>query len=211
MNTKGTILVVDDTTILLAFLTTILNDEGFETISADSGELALVSLEKRMPDLILLDILMPGIDGFEVCRQIKSQEKLSHIPIIFLTALTEKEDRIKGLQLGAVDYIIKPFEEKELLIKVKNHITIRRLNLEVQKKSEELEENNLILKLANQKILDQHNQLQLIADSLPALIARIDTNLKYIFANKAYFIIFKKTPEQIIGKHLSQIIDKETF
>jgi len=184
MNNQGTILIVEDTSILLSFLNTILEEQGFATIPADSGELALKYLETQIPDLILLDILMPGIDGYEVCRQIKMQEHLKHIPIIFLTALTNKNDRVKGLKLGAVDYIIKPFEEEELLLKVQNHIVLRRLTVEIQNKTDELLNYKEHLEEIVQKRTEELEVINATKDKFFSIIAH---DLKNPFTSIMYF------------------------
>jgi len=142
MNNQGNILVVDDTNETLSLLTKLLNEHGYTVYPSDSGELALASLKKRIPDLILLDIRMPGIDGFEVCRRIKSNKDLINIPIIFLTAATDIIDKVEGLKIGAADYITKPFEKEELLARVKVHVELFLLNKTLKHYSEELKASN---------------------------------------------------------------------
>ncbi len=124
MTNKGNILVVDDKPEFLVLIREMLFNENYSVFSADSGELALVSIENAIPELILLDVQMPGIDGYEVCRRIKANKNLKHIPIIFLTTLSDPSEKIKGLKLGAVDYIPKPIEKEELLIKIETHINL---------------------------------------------------------------------------------------
>jgi len=133
MNIRGTILVVDDTAESLRVLDGILQPEGYIIRPANSGELALASIAAQPPDLILLDIRMPGMDGFEVCRRLKADETTRNIPVIFQSAATDLADRLEGLRLGAVDYISKPFQREELLARVKTHLELALLrgNLEV--------------------------------------------------------------------------------
>jgi signal transduction histidine kinase len=136
MTTKltGLILLVDDTPANLDALSTVLSDVGYEIAIATSGEKALQLLQRRSPDLILLDVRMPGIDGFETCNQIKANPKTCNIPIIFMTAIIDLSNKIKGFNCGAVDYISKPFQAQEILARVKTHIQLRLLtqNLEQQ-------------------------------------------------------------------------------
>jgi signal transduction histidine kinase len=136
MTTKltGLILIVDDTPANLDALSTVLSDVGYEIAIATSGEKALQLLQRRSPDLILLDVRMPGIDGFETCDRIKSNSKTCNIPIVFMTSLIDLNNKIKGFNCGAVDYISKPFQEQEILARVKTHIQLRLLtqNLEQQ-------------------------------------------------------------------------------
>jgi signal transduction histidine kinase len=128
------ILIVDDTPANLDTISTVLSDAGYEIAVATSGEKALQLLQRRSPDLILLDVRMPGIDGFETCDRIKANPKTCDIPIIFMTSLIDINNKIKGFNCGAVDYISKPFQEQEILARVKTHLNLHLLtqNLEQQ-------------------------------------------------------------------------------
>lgn len=130
----GLILIVDDTPTNLDVISEALSDAGFDVAIATSGERALQQLERRTADLILLDVMMPGMDGFETCQHLKTNPKTCDIPIIFMTALSDADSKVQALELGAVDYITKPFQEKEVLARVKTHLQLRRLtqNLENQ-------------------------------------------------------------------------------
>ncbi len=109
MTDNDKILVVDDTPPSLRLLTVLLKEEGYEVRSAISGELALDAAASEPPDLILLDIRMPGMDGFEVCRQLKAQPATQDVPVIFVSAVLETDDKVLGFNLGAVDYVTKPY------------------------------------------------------------------------------------------------------
>ena len=124
----GLVLIVDDTPANLDVISQALIDAGFETAIATSGERALKQVQLAPPDLILLDIMMPGIDGFETCRRFKAQEGLQDIPIIFMTALDDVDSKIQGFELGAVDYITKPFQEREVLARVRAQMNLRYVN-----------------------------------------------------------------------------------
>jgi signal transduction histidine kinase len=132
------ILVIEDTPATLSVLFNLLDDAGFEVLVALNGEKALNVAKEGRPDLILLDVLLAGIDGFEICRRLKASEATCEIPIIFMTALTKTDDKIKGFELGAVDYITKPFEPEEVLMRIKTHLTIQQLQQDLQDKNEEL-------------------------------------------------------------------------
>ena len=125
-------MIIDDLRENLQLLTEIFETEGFRVRAANSGELALLSIAKKDPDIILLDVKMPEMDGFEVCRRLKSNDATKEIPVIFITALDELDDKIRGLELGAVDFISKPFDKREIVMRVKNHIELRKLHLEIQ-------------------------------------------------------------------------------
>jgi class 3 adenylate cyclase len=127
---QGRILVVDDEPANIQAVTSILREHGYQTSVATNGRQALSVLERVLPDLILLDVLMPEMDGFEACRRIKHNPAYAHIPIIFLTAKTDATDIVRGFELGAVDYVPKPFNAYELLARVNTHLTLDRLNRE---------------------------------------------------------------------------------
>jgi signal transduction histidine kinase len=126
MEQKGTVLVVDDTHSALKLLTDILKAAGFQVRPADSGELALASAAESPPDLILLDINMPVLDGYEVCRRLKRDERLKEIPVIFISALSETIDKVKAFGVGGVDYVTKPFDAAEVEARVRTHLELRR-------------------------------------------------------------------------------------
>ncbi|MBD1598911.1 response regulator [Pseudomonas typographi] len=122
----GTVLIVDDEPHNLALLHGALDDAGYRVLVALDGHSALQRLERRRPDLILLDALMPGLDGFQTCRQIKAQPATADIPVLFMTALTESNHVVEGFAAGAVDYVTKPIECNELLARVGAHLRTAR-------------------------------------------------------------------------------------
>lgn len=162
MNTKqkdncGEILLVDDTSANLKLLMNMLNTEGYKVRPAMDGKQALATVKIRKPDLILLDVNMPGIDGLEVCRRLKADESTRDIPVIFISALDALSDRVKGFEVGGVDYIAKPFQREEVLVRVHTHIELHRMkcNLEalVDERTEEF-------KQANQALLKSESGLK---------------------------------------------------
>lgn len=134
------ILAVDDNPINLKLISTSLVNSTYEIVSASSGQDALDMLPRENPDLVLLDIMMPGLDGFEVCRRIKNMDGFSELPVIFLTAMNESIDKARGLALGAVDYVTKPFDPLELNARVRTHLLIRQTIKRLAQKNEELEQ-----------------------------------------------------------------------
>lgn len=138
---KPTILIVDDTPTNLSILEQILDAEYLISI-AQSGTQALEVIEQFTPDLILLDVNMPGIDGFETCRKLKSQENTRHIPVIFITARAEPEDLIQGFKEGGVDYITKPFNHSEVMARVQTHLKVQQLIKQLGLKNDQLKELN---------------------------------------------------------------------
>lgn len=130
---KGIILIVDDNPTNLNVLFDCLNESGFQTLVALNGKDALDRADYAQPDIILLDIMMPGMDGFETCRRLKQNNSTKDIPVIFMTALSDTNDKVEGFTCGAVDYICKPFQQEEVLARIAAHITIRRQQRELAK------------------------------------------------------------------------------
>ena len=128
----ASILAVDDTPANLQVLAGMLKDRGYKVRPVPSGKLALLAAERDPPDLILLDINMPEMNGYEVCEQLKADEKLKGIPVIFVSALTEQLDKVKAFAIGGVDYITKPFQVEELHARVETHVKLRRLQIELE-------------------------------------------------------------------------------
>ena len=135
---KSTILMVDDNPINLEEMSDLLDEAGFAVLRAETGENALAQASAKRPDLILLDVLMSGMDGFTTCQKLKELPETRDIPVLFMTALTETADKVKGFQLGAVDYITKPFQYEEVIARVKTHLTLQTLKLELQEKEQRL-------------------------------------------------------------------------
>ncbi len=133
MSNKGIILVVDDIPANLQLLVKMLEPQGYQVHPANSGEIALATVAEIAPELILLDICMPKMDGFEVFRQLKARPECCDIPVIFITVSTEVDQRLQGLKLGAVDYISKPFHVEELLVRIGTHVKLRRLQAQLKK------------------------------------------------------------------------------
>ncbi len=149
----GAILVVDDTPTNLEVILDFFSGQGFKVFVAEDGESAIKQMTYVRPDLILLDVIMPGIDGFETCRRLKSMEGTIDIPIIFMTALNDTVNKVKGFSAGGVDYVTKPIQREELLARVNTHIKLRRLQQHLEEK--EREANQLLLNVLPQPIVDQ--------------------------------------------------------
>lgn len=144
----GNILIVDDEPSALKLLKDILIMENHVVRPFNNGELALRSIMAEMPELILLDIRMPGMNGFEVCRRIKADDRLKEIPVIFISAASDMEDKVRAFQEGGVDYITKPFQREEVLARVSTHIALSHTLQRMKKMTEELRKSEESLKLA---------------------------------------------------------------
>jgi len=139
-NSKGDILIVDDTPANLKLLVSLLSSNGYNVRPASSGEIALRSVEAKQPSLILLDIRMPKMDGFEVCRRLKDNSDTYDIPVIFISAMDDVNDKIKAFSVGGIDYVTKPFEPEEVLARINTHITLRNLQLELESQNDKLKQ-----------------------------------------------------------------------
>lgn len=164
---KATILIVDDNHTNLNVLVDYLEEFGFEALVATNGERAIQQAQRFPPDLILLDVLMPGIDGFETCQRLKAEETTRDIPVIFMTALTDVKHKVAGFEVGAVDYVTKPFQQAELLARVSTHLTIRQLQ-------KNLEEKNALLhrEIGERKRLEAQLRYDASHDNLTGLANR---------------------------------------
>jgi len=134
------ILIIDDSKLILHVAKTILSKQGHQVLLAEDGKSGLRAATKENPDLILLDLILPGIDGYEVCQRIKESDATSEIPVIMLTSKSEAADKVRGLEMGASDYVTKPFDEGELIARVNIHLQIRELHKSLKEKNRLLKE-----------------------------------------------------------------------
>ncbi len=149
---NDTILVIDDNSTNLQLLHAILGDEGYNVVGVTSSRDAFTILENNPPDLILLDIIMPDANGIDVCREFKAIPAIAHIPVIFISSQEDIREKVTAFEAGGVDYITKPFEAQEVLVRVKTHLTLFHLQQSLKQKNEELE-------VSKQTILRQQEQM----------------------------------------------------
>jgi response regulator RpfG family c-di-GMP phosphodiesterase len=167
MSDKATVLAVDDTPESLALLVDVLTAAGYEVRPADSGELALAAVAANLPDLILLDVRMPGMDGLEVCRRIKARDETRHIPILLISAFADVQEAVDGLQAGAVDYIVKPFQIEELLTRVKTHLALSRADVSLAHQA-------VALRQVNERLQSEMDARGLTEEELRLHLARAE-------------------------------------
>lgn len=160
-NKGSSILIVDDVPANLNLLTGILKQHGYKVRPAPSGSLALDAARHAPPDLVLLDIHMPEMDGFEVCRRLKADDALKEIPVLFISALTETKDKIQAFEAGGVDYITKPFQVEEVLARVKTHLELRRARRELKKKNKRLKKTLTDLKSTQVRLIQSEKMAAL--------------------------------------------------
>ncbi len=156
------LLIVDDLPENIKVLGTSLQYEGYVISFATSGEQAIEMALKNRIDLILLDIMMPGMDGYQVCRALKTEERTKNIPVIFITGKTEKEDIVRGFDAGAVDYITKPFNAAELSARVRTHMELKKARQIIENQADELA-------WANKRLMEKNKKLQQAIDEIETL------------------------------------------
>jgi PAS domain S-box-containing protein len=197
LSTKAAdILVVDDSIASLRMLTEILTTEGYRSRPIEQPQSALKAALAQPPDLILLDVRMPKMSGFEVCRRLKQDERTRDVPVIFVSALQDTEDRVQGFEVGGVDYISKPIQEAEVLARVKTHLQLREtqshLESLVSKRTADLAQTNRALKAeiaerkrAEERLRENERKLAGIIDSISDHMSMVDRDLNVVWANEA--------------------------
>lgn len=201
-NKSSVILIVDDTPINLEVLYDFLGKAGFTVLIAEDGESAIARAEYAPPDLILLDILMPRMDGFETCRLLKKSGLTQDIPIIFMTALSETVDKVKGFELGAVDYLTKPLQHQEVLARIQLHLKLRSLTKTLQEQNLRLE-NEIAERLqVEEKIREQAALLDITSDAI--LVKDFDNQIRFWNQGAEHLYGWKAT--EVIGKSVNQIL-----
>jgi signal transduction histidine kinase len=177
------ILLVDDTPTNLKVLAEALQGQGWKTLMAADGESAIEQVAYRRPDLILLDVMMPGIDGFETCRRLKADLATQDIPIIFMTALSDTLDKVRGLELGAVDYITKPFQQEEVIARTKLHLRLSQLTLKLE---QEVADRTQALTDSLTEL--QSTQLQLVQSEKMSTLGQMVSGIGHEINNPINFI-----------------------
>jgi len=194
---KSSVLIIDDTLGNLKVLFNYLEKANFKVLIAEKGESGLKRLKYLKPDIILLDVIMPGMDGFEVCRRLKANEESKDIPVIFMTALNETVDKVKGFELGAVDYITKPVQVEEVLARINTHLTLCHLQKSLLQKNDQLKQE--IIKC--QHLKDELRKFSRAVEQSANAIIITNINGKIEFVNPAFSVKTGYSPAEVIGKN----------
>ena len=204
---KESILIVDDTPANLQLLAVMLSEQGYKVRMAQDGTMALLSVESSLPDLILLDIMMPEINGYEVCSKLKASSLTKEIPIIFISALSEVFDKVKAFEVGGVDYITKPFQAQEVLARVEHQLNIRRLSQQLVERNAQLETANLALKDEIQERQQVEELLRSTLEFLEVKVQERTAELTKINQSLEAEIIERKQAESELRKSLKDLSD----
>lgn len=194
----GTILVVDDNPTNIQVLFDVLSEIGYRVAIAKSGDAALQRLQSFHPDLILLDVMMPGMDGFETCQHLKANSATRDIPVIFMTALCDTVDKVRGLRLGAVDYLTKPIQHEEVLARIQVHLQLSNAQKNLARQTHELSQS-----LENL----QQAQLQLVQSEKMSTLGQLVAGVAHELNNPINFIAANLDPAQAYVQDLTALIE----
>ncbi|MCA1993367.1 MAG: response regulator [Coleofasciculus sp. S288] len=205
-SSKGNILAVDDTPTNLSLLTEILAKQGYKVRVATSGNLALKSVELAPPDLILLDIRMPEMDGYEVCERLKGDERTKDIPVVFISASDEVFNKVKAFSVGGVDYITKPFQLAEVVARVENQLSIRRLQKQLAEENTRLSQEIGRRQQAEAALRSSEEKFARAFRSSPDAIAisRL-TDARFIEVNDSFLLLFGYQRNEVIGNTTTEL------
>ncbi|WP_229641740.1 response regulator [Waterburya agarophytonicola] len=213
LNTKSkAILIVDDAPDNLLMLFSYLEDKGYRILLAEDGETGLQIARSKSPDLILLDVLMPDIDGFETCRRLKAEAGTKDIPVIFLTALSEKVNKVQGFKLGGVDYITKPSEQEEVLVRIQTHLNLRQMRQDLDRQNREQQralEFEALLRQVTDKLRDSLDEKQILATATQQLAEVLDLQSCQIELYDSEQVIATIQYEHSLSLPLSQGISRK--
>lgn len=211
-STRADILIVDDTPANLRFLASTLSQQGYKVRCVTNGRMALTAAQTTPPDLVLLDIRMPDLSGYEVCEQLKANPATQAIPVIFLSALNEAFDKVTAFKSGGADYISKPFQLEEILIRIQHQLQLKQaieqfqqLNSEledrVRQRTQELQQANVALQTANAALYESESRFRDMANSAPMLLWLTNAAGESIFFNQRWLEFTGRTLEQALSGH----------
>lgn len=211
----ATILIIDDTPSNLGLVVNLFESNGYRVVIAQDGEEGLRRTALVMPDLILLDIMMPGVDGFEICRKLKAQELTRHIPVIFMTSLASVEHKVKGFQAGAVDYLTKPLQIDEVMARVNTHLNLHAAQKKLAEQNVQLEKHRAELEMRvaerTAELAASEREFRTLAESLPDNLARYDTQGRIVYMNSRLEAFLGYSFKEKAGKRPLERSGGDTF
>jgi len=201
-----TILVVDDNPVNLGVVGEHLEDNNYNVTVAQDGMEGLKRAELGQPDLILLDVMMPGIDGFETCRRLKANPLTAEIPVIFMTALTDVNDKVSAFQAGGVDYISKPFQTEEMLARLRTHLSLRNAQRNLAARNARLEMEMAARHIAEVNLKRSEVSYRRLFETAPDGLMLVDAQSGEVFdANPAAMDMFSHDPADVLGKTIWEL------
>ena len=207
----GNILIVDDDPLVVSFLAKILQDHGYTVWVAPNAELTFNTLSVKLPDLILLDVKLPDVDGFEICRQLQTLERYRLIPVIFISALADTADKIKGFQVGGIDYLIKPLAPEEVLARVKTHLTVGFTQKQLVITNKQLQQQIIAHEQAQNELHKLQGFYATILENIVDGVWVTDKNDHIYYANRGMEIITGLSSQQITGIQVLLEFPEETI
>ncbi len=204
--TEVTVLVVDDAPENITLLSRILKMGGYHILVADNGAQAIDIARSMLPDIILLDITMPVMDGFEACAQLKEDERTREIPVIFISALDNVEVKAKAFQVGGVDYILQPFEYEEVQARVNTHLVLRRLRVQLEQANQALAARVKELTNSRELLAERERRLSAFVSALPNISFILDEQGRYleVIANETSFLAAR--PDELVGRLTEDVL-----
>jgi PAS domain S-box-containing protein len=203
---KGNLLIVDDDPYARQAMDALLSREGYKIRCAPNGQTALSFAREDPPELILLDIRLPDMDGFQVCRRLKEDRHTGNIPVIFISGLEELSDKVKGFEAGGVDYITKSFRREELLARVETHVALRRLQKQIEAQNEQLQQEIAKSKRAEEKLKQAAKEWEATFNSIKDLVSVHDKDFKLVKVNKTFAEAFGVEAEDLTGRKCYEIM-----
>jgi PAS domain S-box-containing protein len=211
----GRILIVDDIAANLQVVADFLSGCGYDVLIAQEGEEALERAALAQPDLIMLDVLLPDANGFDVCRRLKQDPRTRHIPVIFMTALVDTEHKLAGFAAGGIDYVTKPLDLAEMQARIDTHMRLRWLQKQLEQKNAELErsraelerrvaERTEELSKANHWLRESERKFRTLAENSPDLLIRYDRACRRVYVNPAYTTFFAMSEEEALARELGE-------
>lgn len=213
---KTDILIVEDQIDNLRLLSHILEQQGYQVRQAVDGEMALLAVDQWVPDLLLLDISIPYINGYQVCQQLKLKEETQQIPIIFLSGFSDPQDKVKGLEMGAVDYLTKPYQPEEVIARVKNHVQLSYLQKQLKEQNLQLQKQIQLTETAQQFYLQPQIHSYLLSMAIAAthngivITDATQPNHPIIYVNSGFERMTGYTQQEVIGKNCRFLQETDT-